>query len=66
MKEKRIVEDILTCLENIMMCIELVDVIEFLPQIEKEKAPAAKLNILVYLERTILTTYIDMLEDIKD
>ena len=30
-KEKRIVEDILQCLENIMMCVELADLIEFLP-----------------------------------
>lgn len=65
-KEKRIVPDILACLENIMLCVELADLIEFLPQIEKEKAPAVKLNILVFLERAILITYIDMLEDIKD
>ena len=66
LKEKRLVNDILTCLDNIMLCVELADLIEFLPQIDKETAPASKLNILVFLERAILVTYIDMLEDIKD
>ena len=65
-KEKRLVEDILTCLDNILGCTELSELVEFLPQIEKEKAPATKLNILVFLERAILKTYIDVLEDIKD
>ena len=65
-KEKRLVEDILTCLDNILGCTELSELVEFLPQIEKEKAPATKLNILDFLERAILKTYIDVLEDIKD
>ena len=30
-KEKRILEDIFSCLESIMMCIEIADIIEFLP-----------------------------------
>ena len=63
-KEKRLVEDILQCLESVMLCVELADIIEYLPQIEKEKAPAVKLNILIFLERALLITYIDMLEDV--
>ena len=65
-KERRLVEDILNCLDNILACTELSELIEFLPQIEKEKAPAVKQNILIFMERAILKTYIDVLEDIKD
>ena len=65
-KERRLVEDILNCLDNILVCAELSELVEFLPQIEKEKAPAVKQNILVFMERAILKTYIDVLEDIKD
>lgn len=65
-KERRLVEDILNCLDNILGCTELSELVEFLPQIEKEKAPAVKQNIMVFLERAILKTYIDVLEDIKD
>ena len=60
------VEDILNCLDNILGCAELSELVEFLPQIEKEKAPAVKQNIMIFLERAILKTYIDVLEDIKD
>ena len=65
-KEKRLVEDILTNFEHIMICIELADTLEFLGEVTTAKAPAVKLNILVFLQKAILTTYIDELEDVKD
>ena len=66
LKEKKMTEDIMTTLANIMMCITLSDIIEFLGIIETEKALLTKINMCKFLEATVLTTYIDDLQDVCD
>ena len=66
LKEKKMAEDIMTTLANIMMCITLNDIIEFLGIIETEKALLTKINMCKFLEATVLTTYIDDLQDVCD
>ena len=64
-KERKLIDEIQTCLKNLMMCIQLTDVIEFLGIIETEKSPQTKINICKFLEQAVLTTYIDDLQDIS-
>lgn len=49
-----------------MMCCELGEICESFSQIKTEKTPLIKLNIAVFMERAIRTTYIDQLEDLVD
>ena len=62
--------DIFITLENFMLCLELADLVDIIVaefNNQKPKAiPAVKLNILTFLEKAILITNIDMIEDIKD
>ena len=68
-KEKKLVPVINECFENFMMCLELGDLIEIVVAEFKSEKPkaifAVKQNILIFLEKVITTTNIDMLEDIK-
>ena len=65
-KEKRIVEDIMTALEKIMMCIEIAEIVEHIAKIKSEKTPATKMNCITWLEKAIRATMIDQLNDIVD
>lgn len=49
-----------------MMCIELPEIIENLNLIKTEKTPNIKMNIAIFIERAVLITYIDPLEEIAD
>lgn len=64
-KEKKMTDDIMTTLANVMMCINLNDIMEFLTVIETEKALLTKINMCKFLEQTVLTTYIDDLQDVS-
>ena len=57
--------DIHETLDKIMMCIELAEIMEPIQAGLKDKAPAIKKNTGVFLEKTILVTYIDTLEDLE-
>jgi len=63
-KERRLVDEIMLALTNCMMCIPLSEIIEYVPMIAKEKAPATKINICKFLESAVQNTYIDDLQDI--
>ena len=65
-KEKRLTDDILQGLEQLMGCIELGEIIESLGALKTEKAPHAKLGIAKFIENAIRTTYIDALEEVAD
>lgn len=65
-KEKRLTEEILTALERLMMSIELGECCESLAAIKTEKMPLAKMNMAIFMEKAIRTTYIDQLEEIVD
>jgi hypothetical protein len=65
-KEKRLTEEILTSLERLLMCIELGEVCEFLTVVKTEKMPLAKMNMAIFMERALRTTFIDALEEIVD
>ena len=66
-KEKRLTEDILTCLDRMITnCIQLGEIVENLKAVKTEKTPLTKLNIAVFIEKAIRVTYIDDLEDIVD
>jgi hypothetical protein len=64
-KEKKMFDDIMNTMANLMMCITINDIMEFLGCIETEKAIATKVNICKFLEATVLTTYIDDLQDVS-
>ena len=49
-KEKRLTEEILTCLGHIMVCIEFGEVIESLSLVKTEKMPLTKINIMKFAE----------------
>lgn len=49
-----------------MMCIELPEIMEHLNLVKTEKTPNIKLNIAIFIERAVLITYIDPLEEIAD
>lgn len=61
-KEKRLTEDILKAMENVMGCIQLEEIIENLAGVKTEKAPVAKANIAEFINRAVRTTMIDDLE----
>lgn len=64
-KERKMLDDLMATMANLMMCITLNEIMEFLGVIETEKAPATKVNICKFLEQTVLTTYIDDLQDVS-
>lgn len=65
-KERKMAEDIMTTMSAVLQCIPLAEIMEFLTIIETEKAPLTKVNICKFLEQTVLTTYIDDLQDVAD
>ena len=66
-KEKRIVDDIITAMQNLLLCIELNEILELIKTaLKTEKAPVGKLGTMVYLEKAVRTTYIDPLTEMKD
>ena len=47
------------------MCVDLNELIEFLPAGLKDKSPEIKKQVAIFIERALLTTYIDQLEEIQ-
>lgn len=41
------------------MCVDLNELIEFLPAGLKDKSPEIKRQVAIFIERALLTTYID-------
>ena len=57
-KEKRIVEDIMENMNKILLCVQLNEILDAIQAaLKAEKTAAAKVNMMVYLERAIRTTY---------
>ena len=65
-KEKRLTEDILKALENILGCCQLGEIIENFSAVKTEKAPISKVNIAEFLGRAVRATMIDDLEELVD
>jgi hypothetical protein len=66
-KEKRVLDDIDNTMQSLMLSIELGEILEIITSgLKAEKAPAAKVAMMAYLEKAIRTTYIDPLRAIKD
>jgi|LauGreDrversion4_2_1035121.scaffolds.fasta_scaffold28538_6 hypothetical protein len=58
-KEKKLLEDVQTTLTKFLMCVDLNELIEFLPAGLKDKSPEIKRQVAIFIERALLTTYID-------
>ena len=52
-------EDVQTTLTKVLMCVDLNELIEFLPTGLKDKSPEIKRQVAIFVERALLTTYID-------
>jgi len=60
-----LVEDIHVALQNILLGIPIQELMESIQTGLKDKAPAIKLNVAIFVEKTVLVTYIDTLEEIQ-
>ena len=47
------------------MCVDLNELMESIPSSLKDKSPEVKKQVLIFLENSIQTTYIDQLEEIQ-
>jgi hypothetical protein len=66
-KERRLIEECHTALENLMnFCFNLSEIVDEVKAGLSDKAPSTKKNTTLFLEKAILQTYIDVLDGIVD